>query len=180
MVVTALDYVIMKYTSWDRSDRDNPKLLKEDGPETLGTFSSGSADIDGDFWRLSVDQKLGASATTADDRVFRITGNLARDKKLDVSLDGRTFTVTNEQSNDWIIDDVNDNFVAQFSGKNNGVRMTNLEFMHEGKVELSTEEIVALSWFARLILENKLKTSSVAMIATLVLASAVAVVAFLL
>src|SRR5699024_5343523 len=103
--------------------------------------------------------------------------NLARDKKLDVSLDGRTFTVTNEQSNDWIIDDVNDNFVAQFSGKNNGVRMTNLEFMHEGKVELSTEEIAALSWFARLILENRLKTSSVAMIATLVLASAVAVVA---
>ena len=170
----------MKYTSWDRSDRDNPKLLVEEGPEALGTFSSGSADIDGDFWRLSVDKKLGASATTSDDRVFRISGDLSKDKKLDVSLDGRTFTIVNENSNDWIIDDVNENFVAQFSGRNNGVRKVNLEFMHEGKIELSMEEIAALSWFARLILENRLQKSSVAMIATLVLASAVAVVAFLL
>lgn len=170
----------MKYTSWDRSDRDNPKLLVEEGLEALGTFSSGSADIDGDFWRLSVDKKLGASATTSDDRVFRISGDLSKDKKLDVSLDGRTFTIVNENSNDWIIDDVNENFVAQFSGRNNGVRKVNLEFMHEGKIELSTEEIAALSWFARLILENRLQKSSVAMIATLVLASAVAVVAFLL
>lgn len=170
----------MKYTSWDRSDRDNPKLLVEEGPEALGTFSSGSADIDGDFWRLSVDKKLGASATTSDDRVFRISGDLSKDKKLDVSLDGRTFTIVNENSNDWIIDDVNENFVAQFSGRNNGVRKVNLEFMHEGKIELSTEEIAALSWFARLILENRLQKSSVAMTATLVLASAVAVVAFLL
>ncbi|OAH26520.1 hypothetical protein AYJ05_03475 [Corynebacterium stationis] len=170
----------MKYTSWDRSDRDNPKLLVEEGPEALGTFSSGSADINGDFWRLSVDKKLGASATTSDDRVFRISGDLSKDKKLDVSLDGRTFTIVNENSNDWIIDDVNENFVAQFSGRNNGVRKVNLEFMHEGKIELSTEEIAALSWFARLILENRLQKSSVAMIATLVLASAVAVVAFLL
>ena len=180
MVVTALDCVVMKYTSWDRSDRDNPQLLIEGGPETIGTFSSGTAVIDGDFWRLSVDTKLGASATTSDDRVFWITGNLNKDKKLDVSLDGRTFTIVNEQSNDWIIDDVNDNFVAQFSGRNNGVRATNLEFMHEGQVELSHEEIAALSWFARMILENRLKKSSVAMIATLVLASAVAVAAFLL
>ena len=52
--------------------------------------------------------------------------------------------------------------------------------MHEDKVELSPEEIVALSWFARLVLENRLKKSSIAMIATLVLASVVAVVAFLL
>ena len=170
----------MNYTSWDRSDRDNPKLLVEEGPEALGTFSSGSADIDGDFWRLSVDKKLGASATTSDDRVFRISGDLSKDKKLDVSLDGRTFTIVNENSNDWIIDDVNENFVAQFSGRNNGVRKVNLEFMHEDKIELSTEEIAALSWFARLILENRLQKSSVAMIATLVLASAVAVVAFLL
>ena len=70
--------------------------------------------------------------------------------------------------------------MAQFSGRNNGVRKVNLEFMHEDKVELSPEEIVALSWFARLVLENRLKKSSIAMIATLVLASVVAVVAFLL
>ena len=170
----------MKYTSWDRSDRDNPKLVEEDGPEVLGTFSSGSANIDGDFWRLSVDKKLWASATTSDDRVFRVSGDLNKDKKLDVSLDGRTFTIINEQSNDWVIEDVHDNFVAQFSGRNNGVRKVNLEFMHEDKVELSPEEIVALSWFARLVLENRLKKSSIAMIATLVLASVVAVVAFLL
>ena len=59
------------------------------------------------------------------------------------------------------------------------MRTANLEFMHEGKVELTVEEIAALSWFARLILENRLKKSSIAMIVTLILASAVAVVAFL-
>ena len=80
----------------------------------------------------------------------------------------------------WISDHDNENIVAQCSCRNNGVSNVTLEFMHEGKIELSPEEIAALSWFARLILENRLQKSSVAMIATLVLASAVAVVAFLL
>src|SRR5690625_724069 len=170
----------MKYTSWDRSDRDNPKLLVEEGPEALGTFSSGSADIDGDFWRLSEDKEQGASATTSDDRVFRISGDLSKDKKLDVAFDGRTFTIVNDNSNDGITDDGNETCVAKFSGGNNGVCKGNLEFMHEVKSEVSTEAIGALAWFARLILENRLQKSSDAMIATLVLASAVAVVAFLL
>ena len=29
----------MHYVSWDRTDRDAPKLLAEDGPEVLGAVS---------------------------------------------------------------------------------------------------------------------------------------------
>lgn len=171
----------MHYTSWDRTDRKTPKLLVEEGPEVIGEFSEQSAQVDGDFWRLSADQKLGASATASDDRVFRISGSLTSDKRLEASLDGRTFTFINESSNNWIIEDAKEEKIAQFSGENNGVRKAILEL--EGDLpggSVSREEVAALAWFARLLLENRLNRTSLSLIVTLVAASAVAVVAFLI
>ncbi|MDY3126612.1 MAG: hypothetical protein SOW59_00560 [Corynebacterium sp.] len=169
----------MRFTSWDRTDRANPRLQVEEGPETLAVFSAKSAQVAGKVWSLEVDSKEGAQALLADAPSYHLTGNLSRAKKLDANLGGRHFSFVNEQGNDWIIEDSQGQFVAQFSGKNQGVRKSYLEFMHEGAVELSTDEIVALSWFARLILESRLQVSSVAIIATLILASAVAVLTLL-
>lgn len=169
----------MKYTSWDRSDRKNPKLVIEGGPEVIGTFTETSADVDGDFWRLSSDPKLGASATASDDRVFRIVGNLSRDHRLEAALDGRTFSFLNESGKNWIITNVNDQKVAQFSGANQGVRAAILEFSADD-LDLSREEVAALSYFARLIMQARVKSSSIAIIATLVLASLVALGALFL
>ena len=72
----------MHYTSWDRSDRANPVLLAEDGPEQLGVFSEHSAEVDGHFWRTEVSD-LGASATLADGSIYRLAGRPGRDKCLE-------------------------------------------------------------------------------------------------
>ncbi|WP_459588686.1 hypothetical protein [Corynebacterium camporealensis] len=166
----------MHYTSWDRSDNSHPVLLVEEGPETLGTFSEHSADIDGEFWRLDNDPKMGASATLPDDRVFRIAGNLGKDKRLEISLDGRTFAFVMENSGEWIVDDVNEHKVAQFSTKNRGLRQAILEFDEDTK-GLTQDEVIALSWFSRLVQEERTKGTAAPIIISLVLASIVAVAA---
>ncbi len=172
----------MHYTSWDRSDRQNPVLLVEEGPESLGVFQERSADVDGDHWRLALDD-LGASITLEDDRVYRLAGNPKRDKRLEASLDGRTFAFINEAGGDWIVEDSSGVKVAQFSSKNSGVRKAILEFEGENSSDsgdLDDGEIAGLSWFTRIILEARTQRTAIPIIATLVLLSIVAIITVLL
>ena len=165
----------MHYTSWDRSDKKNPVLLVEEGPGSLGMFQERSADVEGDHWRLDVTD-LGASITLSDDRVYRLAGNPKRDKRLEASLDGRTFAFINEAGGDWIVEDSSGVKVAQFSSKNSGVRKAILEFEHDAE-GLTSAEIAGLSWFTRVILDANTQGKAWAWIITLVLASIVALVA---
>ena len=172
----------MHYTSWDRSDRQNPVLLVEEGPAALGVFQERSADVDGDHWRLALDD-LGASITLEDDRVYRLAGNVKRDKRLEASLDGRTFAFINEAGGDWIVEDSSGVKVAQFSSKNSGVRKAILEFEGENSSDsgdLDDGEIAGLSWFTRIILEARTQRTAIPIIATLVLLSIVAIITVLL
>ncbi|WP_295807013.1 hypothetical protein [uncultured Corynebacterium sp.] len=172
----------MHYTSWDRSDRQNPVLLVEEGPASLGVFQERSADVDGDHWRLALDD-LGASITLEDDRVYRLAGNVKRDKRLEASLDGRTFAFINEAGGDWIVEDSSGVKVAQFSSKNSGVRKAILEFEGENSSDsgdLDDGEVAGLSWFTRIILEARTQRTAIPIIATLVLLSIVAIITVLL
>ena len=172
----------MHYTSWDRSDRQNPVLLVEEGPASLGVFQERSADVDGDHWRLALDD-LGASITLEDDRVYRLAGNVKRDKRLEASLDGRTFAFINEAGGDWIVEDSSGVKVAQFSSKNSGVRKAILEFEGENSSDsgdLDDGEVAGLSWFTRVILEARTQRTAIPIIATLVLLSIVAIITVLL
>lgn len=169
----------MHYTSWDRTNREAPRLIADDDREAvIGEFSDESAVVDGQHWALSVDPRIGASATTDDDRVFRIIGDLTRSKKLDVSLEGRTFSFINESGRNWIIDNAEGEKVAQFSGVNSGVRKAIVEYAETAK-SMEREELAALAWFSRLILEQRLKTAALPLIITLVLATVVAIGAVL-
>ncbi|MDK8762725.1 hypothetical protein QP922_02655 [Corynebacterium sp. MSK218] len=172
----------MHYTSWDRSDSKNPVLLVEDGPESLGMFQERSADVEGDHWRLALDD-LGASITLEDDRVYRLAGNVKRDKRLEASLDGRTFAFINEAGGDWIVEDSSGTKVAQFSSKNSGVRKAILEFEGENSSDsgdLDDWEVAGLSWFTRVILEARTQRTAIPIIATLVLLSIVAIITVLI
>ncbi|HAT1131453.1 hypothetical protein ACL1HS_04550 [Corynebacterium striatum] len=165
----------MEYTSWDRTDREHPVLLMEAGPSAYGVFSADSADIDGQRWELASDFSTGATARV-EDRVYALTGNLGRDKRIEADLNGRPFAFINENSGDWIVENPAGLKVAQFSTKNSGVRKAILEFDAEAAADaLSDAETVALSWFTRLILEAKTQGKAMPIIATLVLASVVAV-----
>ncbi|MDU6593025.1 MAG: hypothetical protein E6499_06530, partial [Corynebacterium sp.] len=79
-------------------------------------------------------------------------------------------------SGDWIIDDVDDEKVGQFTARNSGVRKSILEFEHEAE-GLTTAEIAGLSWFTRVILDANTQGKAWAWIITLVLASIVAILA---
>ena len=64
----------------------------------------------------------------------------------------------NEDKNNWIIDDSEENKVAQFTGMNNGVRRAIVEF--EPDVEVTQEQEIFLSWVARKTLESRMLGSS--------------------
>ncbi|AKK09322.1 hypothetical protein HCH15_03875 [Corynebacterium testudinoris] len=167
----------MHFTSWDRSDTDAPVLLAEDGPQELGRFAAETAAVNGSTWKLDFDKNAGATATLIDGRVYRAVGNFRKDKTIEVVLGEKKFTLVNENSSNWIIDDAASKKVAQFSGANHGVRKAILEF--EGEAALPVEEVAALSWFARLILESRLSKSSTAVIGTLAIMTVVAILAFI-
>ncbi|MDK8760708.1 hypothetical protein QP921_02930 [Corynebacterium pseudodiphtheriticum] len=169
----------MRYTSWDRNDRNAPVLLEEDGPNRLGVFSDELAQLDGANWQLQVEQSRGVEAVDAESSQLKLSveGNLARASRLLAHVGEREFTLINESGKNWIIDDENGNKVAQFSGANRGVRRAILEF--DGEQSLSRDEIIALSFSARMILESRLSSSAVGIIATLLLCTIVAILAFL-
>lgn len=173
----------MRYTSWDRNDRNAPVLLEEDGPNRLGAFSDELAQLDGANdganWQLQVEQSRGIEAVDAESSQLKLSveGNLARASRLLAHVGEREFTLINESGKNWIIDDENGNKVAQFSGANRGVRRAILEF--DGEQSLSRDEIIALSFSARMILESRLSSSAVGIIATLLLCTIVAILAFL-
>ena len=120
----------MRYTSWDRNDRNTPVLLEEDGPNRLGVFSDELAQLDGANWQLQVEQSRGIEAVDAESSQLKLSveGNLARASRLLARVGEREFTLINESGKNWIIDDENGNKVAQFSGANRGVRRAILEF----------------------------------------------------
>lgn len=169
----------MRYTSWDRNDRNAPVLLEEDGPNRLGVFSDELAQLDGANWQLQVEQSRGIEAVDAESSQLKLSveGNLARASRLLAHVGEREFTLINESGKNWIIDDENGNKVAQFSGANRGVRRAIVEF--DGEQSLSRDEIIALSFTARMILESRLSSSAVGIIATLLLCTIVAILAFL-
>ncbi|UQV57714.1 hypothetical protein L9H78_07660 [Corynebacterium pseudodiphtheriticum] len=173
----------MRYTSWDRNDRNAPVLLEEDGPNRMGVFSDELAQLDGANdganWQLQVEQSRGIEAVDAETSQLKLSveGNLARASRLFARVGEREFTLINESGKNWIIDDENGNKVAQFSGANRGVRRAILEF--DGEQSLSRDEVIALSFSARMILESRLSSSAVGIIATLLLCTIVAILAFL-
>ncbi|MGD7002856.1 hypothetical protein [Corynebacterium halotolerans] len=173
----------MHYTSWGPREKTGGEtripLLIEGGPEELGVFSEaapeGTAAIAGQIWQLHVDPAEGVRATLPDGTSYQASGNFGRDKKIEVSLGGRTFVFVNEARTDWIVDDAEGRKVGQFSGGNNGVRRSILEF--EPGVELSDAEVAGLSWMVRLVLESRLGTSSRTLLWTLLLFTVAGIIA---
>lgn len=168
----------MHYVSWDRSDRDNLKLLAEEGPEVLGVFTHERATLDGEEWDLVTSPESGAVATRGGAEIVRATGSLKRDKRIPVDVEGRGYTLVAETSKNWIVDDAAGDKVAQFTSDHNGVRKAILEFV--GETDLPRTDIAALAWLSREVLETKKMINSNALIAFLVFLSVFVVVVFLM
>lgn len=168
----------MEYTSWDRSDRAHPVLLEGEGPNQLGVFSDDTAQVDGEEWTLSADKELGASMVLPDGREYSAHGKFNRDKTINASLAGRTFTFIGESAKDWIIEDTDGEKVGQFTSANRGIVKSIVEF--DGDVELSTDEAIGLSWFARKILEARQSQTGMILIVVLVLLSVAAILTWVL
>lgn len=180
----------MHYTSWSprRSGR-SATLWVEDGSEKLGTFGVEKAEVDGDTWVLNTQGGTGLKATATDGREFTAAGTDKRAHTIAADLAGKKLTLINENSANWVVLTQEGAKVAQFSGANNGVRRSIVEFVADEDdpdrarkeiEDLSREEVAALSWFARSILEARLSRTTGMAIVTLVALSILAVLSFLL
>ncbi len=160
----------MHYVSWDRTNRDEPKLLAEAGPEVLATFTHETAQVEGDTWDLITTPESGAVAKDGSGReIVRADGSLKRDKQITVQVDSAQYVIVGETSKNFIIDDAAGQKVAQFTSDHNGVRKAILEF--EGETTLPYTHIVALAWVSRLMLEARKMLNSTALIGFLVFLS---------
>lgn len=168
----------MHYVSWDRTERDTPKLLAEAGPEVLGVFQENRASVNGEIWELTATPEVGAVATRGGEEIVRAYDPLRRGERVRVGIEGREYTMVGETSRNWVIDDADGNKVAQFTRENSGVRKAILEF--EGETSLPLTDIVGLAWVSRELLEARQVGAANAVIATLTVLSAVALAVFLL
>ena len=168
----------MHYVSWDRTDRDNLKLLAEAGPEVLGVFQPDRASVNGEIWDLVVSPESGAIATRGGDEIVRAHDPLRRGDRVRVDVEGRQYLMVGESSRNWIIDDADGNKVAQFTRDQSGVRKAILEF--EGETDLPLTDIAGLAWLSRSLTEARQVQSANVLIATLTLMSAVALAVWFL
>lgn len=164
----------MHYVSWDRTNRDAPKLLAEDGPDVLGVFEHDRAIVCGQSWDLTAHAESGAVATCGGEDVVRTSDSLKRAKRIDAVVDGTPFALIPETSKNWVVEGPDGEKVAQFTQDHNGVRKAILEF--EGETQLPPVQVAGLAWLSRSVLEARKMANSTALIATLVFLSLFVVV----
>ncbi|OEY04250.1 hypothetical protein [Corynebacterium sp. Marseille-P4321] len=168
----------MHYVSWDRTDRDAPKLLAEAGPEVLGRFTHERAEVGGEVWELNAVPDSGAVATRGGEEIVRATGRFTRAEPVEVVIEGQRYSLVPETSKEWIVDDAAGNKVAQFTQDHNGVRKAILEF--EGETDLPLTQVAGLAWVTREVLEARKMLNSNALIGFLVFLSLFVVAVVLL
>ena len=164
----------MHYVSWDRSNRDAPKLLAEDGPDVLGVFEHDRAIVCGQSWELTAHAESGALATCGGEEIVRTSDSLKRAKRIDAVVGGTPYALIPETSKNWVVEGPDGEKVAQFTQDHNGVRKAILEF--EGETDLPPTHIAGLAWLSRSVLEARKMANSTALIATLVFLSLFVVV----
>ena len=168
----------MHYVSWDRTDRDAPKLLAEAGPEVLGVFAHDHAIVDGEKWQLVSHPESGAVVTRGGEEIVRTRDSLKRAKRIDLTIEGNAYSFIPETSKNWVVENARGEKVAQFTQDHNGVRKAILEF--EGETDLPLTHIAGLAWLSRAVLESRKMVNSTALIGTLVFLSAFIVLVALL
>ena len=164
----------MHYVSWDRSNRDAPKLLAEDGPDVLGVFEHDRAIVCGQSWDLTAHAESGALATCGGEEIVRTSDSLKRAKRIDAVVGGTPYALIPETSKNWVVEGPDGEKVAQFTQDHNGVRKAILEF--EGETQLPPVQVAGLAWLTRSVLEARKVANSTALIATLVFLSLFVVV----
>ena len=164
----------MHYVSWDRTNRDAPKLLAEDGPDVLGVFEHDRAIVCGQSWDLTAHAESGALATCGGEEIVRTSDSLKRAKRIDAVVGGTPYALIPETSKNWVVEGPDGEKVAQFTQDHNGVRKAILEF--EGETQLPPVQVAGLAWLSRSVLEARKMANSTALIATLVFLSLFVVV----
>lgn len=160
------------YTSWGKRFKNEGKLfinvLRGADEEVLATFGEvpskafeTTAQVDNQQWELSFDIGGTATAKLPDGRVFSAQAGektFTKSKRIEIDMDGTTMVAINEEKNNWIIDDADENKVAQFTGLNNGMRRAILEF--EADAAIDKDQEIFLSWVTRKTLESRMLGSS--------------------
>ncbi|AZA11875.1 hypothetical protein [Corynebacterium gerontici] len=170
------------YTGWGRRNRSEKTVeLIAEGSQTLGTFPAQlqgitQVEVQGQPWKFSQGHTtLGAEVG---ERRFDASAEkkFSSAKEIELNLNGRKARAVCEKRSDWVYEDADGTKLGQFSGGNNGVRNSYTEF-EVGNT--NADEQVFLSLLSRTVLESKLSSMSVALIASLLLISVFLVLVFL-
>lgn len=153
----------MHYTSWGPRTGEVARLYEENGPRVLAEFTEKDVRVGERIWTLSDPTTI----TLDDARVFRMEGDPRKDARLEVHLGDKGYTFIRETRVEWVIDDLNGEKVAQFSGASGQLRKAITEF--EGETTVPEDEIIGLSYFARRAMEERLVQTNWPLLGSLIL-----------
>ena len=170
------------YTGWGQRDsKQHTVTLIADGDTPIATFPAQlegitQVEVQGTPWKLSQGQRN--ITAEVGERSFKasVEKKFSSAKEIQLDLDGRKARAICEKRSDWVYEDASGEKLGQFSGGNNGVRNSYTEF-EAGKT--NEQEQIFLSLISRTVLESKLSSMSIALIASLVLISLFLVLVFL-
>ncbi|MDO4909317.1 MAG: hypothetical protein Q3962_05650 [Corynebacterium sp.] len=162
--------------SWARRRGDEIALERKGEQVALFVGESEVRFPNGETWSL-IRSDTGLIANLGGGRVWKADperGRLTRSKNIAVTTTDAAgaehhYSFVNESKSNWIVDDEAGQKQAQFTGLNSGVRQPLIE-LEEGH-HLDDEEIIFLSWVARVALESRmLNTSTILIIALFIIA----------
>lgn len=84
--------------------------------------------------------------------------SFGRSSEIMLDLGKRSLRMVNESKSDWVIEDQDGTKLGQFTGANHGVRHVVVEM--EPDAELNPTEAVFVAWVARLVLEEKMLSTT--------------------
>ncbi|AEG84326.1 hypothetical protein [Corynebacterium ulcerans] len=175
----------MDYTAWGNRAKGTVELL-DDANNTLATFPADNCEsehvnVRGVDWVVSR-SKQQITAQLPDGSAFVADASpkgFGRAKAIDIDAAGRKMRAINEDKNDWVYVDADpeETKLGQFSGGNNGVRKSYTEF--EPASALTNDQKAFLSLVTRTVLEAKLSSFTLMLIAFLILLIPVVILSLL-
>ncbi|MDO4910434.1 MAG: hypothetical protein Q3972_01665 [Corynebacterium sp.] len=166
--------------AWGRRQGDEVALERKGEQVALFVDETDVRFPNGESWGI-IRSDSGLIANLGGGRVWRAEpekGRFTRAKKVTVTTDDHVYTFVNETKSNWIVDDEKEQKQAQFSGLNHGVRNPMIE-LEEGH-HLSDEEVIFLSWVARVSLESRMLNSSTILLIALLFIAPLSILIYLI
>ncbi|MDU0479255.1 hypothetical protein QVA66_08390 [Staphylococcus chromogenes] len=136
-----------------------------------------TAILDGVTWTYTREDDVARASDGNITFEARAQQGFKKSKVINTNVNLRDIDFVNEQKSDWVVEE-NDVKLGQFTGANHGVRRVTVDL--EPDAELEDAEKVFVAWVARIALEEKMVAMTWGLTLSLIVATIIAIVTFLL